>query len=147
MTRVAVVSSYAFTGTSGTQISSLNGGADWADDNSLNGDLQCAGAGDFHCAYNAECGCSYKGAGAGSITTSQYAEVTLDGSYNGDGDRIGVCLLHNGGNNSTASKYDCYYYDGTSASSINIDRVIGGVRTNVLSAAASFPTKVPLAGL
>lgn len=139
MPRSAIVTNYAFTATNGTNVSALNSGSDWTEQNANNGQLRVNpdAGGSTANLYGNEfanfADCCYKGTGVGSFTTNQYAEVTLGGAVGGNNDKIGIALLDNGGGFSAFSAYRIYLFD-TSTGSTNeavIDRIINGTVTNL----------------
>jgi hypothetical protein len=126
MTRTAIVTAYAFTGSDGTNISALNGSADWTEQNASNGQLRVK-TNAFQNAFGNMADCSWKG--AGSFTVDQYFKVQLNGTTASNGDKLGGSVLNNGGGFGSFSAYRCYYDDASGANGVTCEKIVNGTVT------------------
>jgi len=138
MSRTPVVSGYAFTAADGTNVSALNSGNDWVEQNGSNSQLRVI-TNLFHSAFGPFSDCAWKGAGVVTITGNQYFELTITASAFHNNDQMGGSLLNNSGAFGSHSMYRVYLADG-SPQTVEIDRVVNGTPTSILVVTANGST-------
>lgn len=124
MTRSVLVSAYPFTAADATAVSSLNGGADWTEQNASTAQLRVISNGFKSSGNDADC-CT-KTAG---FTTDQYFSMKILGGPFNNGDAIGGSVLNNGGAFGAFSCYRVYYYDNIGAQGCQVDKFVNGTST------------------
>lgn len=138
MSRTAIVSAYVFTATNGTNVSALNSGADWVEQNAntaqlrVNPDANGGTPNEFGNEFSGFADCCWKGTGVGSFTANQYFELTIDGTLSNN-DSVGGALLNNGGAFGAFSAYRVYLASTTNGTTngVFIDRIINGTVVNI----------------
>jgi hypothetical protein len=137
MSRSPIVTGYTFPGTSGTHLSTINGGADWIEQNAgATGWLEVDGSNHYNNPYTNFADCCYQGTGAGSFTANQYFSVTLNGNVTtASTDALGGSVLNNGGSYTSLKCYRIYYIEtNVSTPSVKCDRAgASGAATNIVS--------------
>lgn len=125
MSRTVIVSAQPFTDTNGNNVSALNSGNDWAEQNGTTGQLRID-TNAYATPHSNMSDCCWKG--AGSFTTDQYFKVQLL-RINTQADYVGGSLLNSGGALGAFSAYRCYYHDVSGAQVVVCEKIVNGTVT------------------